>query len=176
MSFFSDKKIGGQVGPLPYPFSSKSSDQNFKIEILFIIVERPDNYVFGCNMTPPPPTGPGEGSLNYKSCPLFTHCICYWEACIHFRVGRIVRAWCKQYCLKRFKTEKNSIAFQPSTCSYKWVIRGFFFELDKFLPRVLKIIRDIEDFELSRFELLRVDNSPSIHQHVYINECQHQKP
>ena len=33
------------------------------------------------------PQAPGERSLSYKNCPLFTHSICYWGACIHFRVG-----------------------------------------------------------------------------------------
>ena len=43
---------------------------------MFIIVEKPNNYAFGYNMTPSP-TAQGERSLSYKICPLFTQIICY---------------------------------------------------------------------------------------------------
>ena len=45
--FYVTKKIGGQLAPIRPPvFSSKSSDQNFKLAILFSIVENPSNYGF----------------------------------------------------------------------------------------------------------------------------------
>ena len=40
-------------------FSSKSPDQNSEIAILFIIVEKPNNYVFGDDLLPRSPRGRG---------------------------------------------------------------------------------------------------------------------
>jgi len=76
--FLSDQKIGrqGTLPILPPLFLPKSSDQNFEVPILLIIVERPNYHALGYNMTPPP-IAPGERSLSYKICPLFTHSICY---------------------------------------------------------------------------------------------------
>ena len=51
------------------------------------MVERPNNYVFGNNMTPPP-KAPGGRSLSYKICALFMYSICYWEVWIHFLSGK----------------------------------------------------------------------------------------
>ena len=78
------KKIGGQLGHLAHYFFPKFYDQNFKIVILFIMVERPSNYAFGSDLNPPPTVL----RKIYKICPLFTYSICYWDACIHFRVWR----------------------------------------------------------------------------------------
>jgi len=50
--FLSYQKIGGQLGPLPRHFSPNSPDQKSEIAILFNIVERPNNNVFGDNMKP----------------------------------------------------------------------------------------------------------------------------
>ena len=75
------KKIGGQLAP-PHPVPPKSSDHNFEIAILFNIVESSKNYAFGDNMIP---TAPEGGSLNYITCPLFTHSICCWEVWINFQ-------------------------------------------------------------------------------------------
>ena len=86
------KKIRGQLGPLLAPFFLKSSDQNFEIAILFIIVEKPNNYAFAYKITPPP-TAPGGKSLSYRICPLFTHSICYWEVWLHFGWG-----WRRIFC------------------------------------------------------------------------------
>ena len=78
------KKIGKQLGLLLAHFSPKLSDKNFEIAILFILVEKPNNYAFGYNMTL---TAQGERSSSYKIGPLFTNNICNWKVCIHFRVG-----------------------------------------------------------------------------------------
>ena len=75
------------------PFSTKKSDRNFEIALLFIIVERPNNYVVGCNTTPPP-TDAGKRSLSYKMCSLLMHSIYHWDACIHFRVRGVGPIFC----------------------------------------------------------------------------------
>ena len=43
----------------PMPFFSKLSDQNFELAILFSIVEKPNNYVFGDVIALPQPLGIG---------------------------------------------------------------------------------------------------------------------
>jgi len=57
--------------------------------ILFIILEKPNNYAFGHNLiATPPPQFQDDRSLSYKNCPLFMYDACYWEERIHFTVGR----------------------------------------------------------------------------------------
>ena len=52
--FLSGQKDWRATSPPPTPiYSPKLSDQNFEIVILFSIVERSNNYVFRCKMTPP---------------------------------------------------------------------------------------------------------------------------
>ena len=84
--FSSDQKDWRATRPPPRPFSPKSSNSNFDITILFIIIEKPNNYAFGYNMNPPL-TYREESFLCYKIFPLFTHSICYWEVWIRFRMG-----------------------------------------------------------------------------------------
>ena len=70
------KNIGGHLGPFPRSFYPKSPDQNSEIAILFIIVEKPNNYVFGDDLLP---NVPGGGAANYKLWPVFTYSNGYWE-------------------------------------------------------------------------------------------------
>ena len=52
MPFLGDQeKLEGNYAPSHATFFPKSSDQNFEIAIMFRIVEKPNNYFFGYNMT-----------------------------------------------------------------------------------------------------------------------------
>ena len=53
MPFLIDPKIGGPLGPLPRSFFPKSADQNSEIAILFSVVKKPYNYVFGDDLQSP---------------------------------------------------------------------------------------------------------------------------
>ena len=65
------------TSPHHAPFSPKLSNRNCEIAILFEIVKRQSNYVYGDKMISHSPWGPG--SVNLQICPLFTYSICYWE-------------------------------------------------------------------------------------------------
>ena len=82
--FLCDQKIGGHLGPLPRSFFTKSTDQNFEIAILFIIVENRNYYVFGMTYSP---TVPREVASSYKLWPVFTYSNGYWEECRCFSGG-----------------------------------------------------------------------------------------
>ena len=68
MSFLSDQKIG--VIPPTLIFFPKSPDQNSEIAILFSILEKPNNYVFGTIYSSTVPVG---GAISYNLWPAFTH-------------------------------------------------------------------------------------------------------
>ena len=62
MPFLSDQKIEGQLFPKlfsPPVIFPKSPDQNSEIAILFTVVEKPYNYVFGSELLPQSPCGRG---------------------------------------------------------------------------------------------------------------------
>ena len=64
-----NKKIGGQLCPLPSPFS-QNRPIKFMIAVLFIIVERPNSFTFGYKMIPPSsqPEGRGLWVIKYALC------------------------------------------------------------------------------------------------------------
>ena len=76
------KKIGGHLDPSHAHFSPKSPDQNSEIAILFTIVEKPNNYVFGDDLLPRSPRG---GAASYKLWPVFTYSNGYWEVYRRFQ-------------------------------------------------------------------------------------------
>ena len=86
MLFLSDQRDWRATMSPPPPMFSKIIRSKFWDTILFIIFKRPSNYVLGYNINTHP-TSPGEMSLSYKICPLFTHSIFYWELCIDFGWG-----------------------------------------------------------------------------------------
>ena len=69
MPFLSDQKHWRTPRPPPtLIFSSKSPDQNFEIAILFNIVKKPKNYVFGDDLLPHSPRGRGHKLQNSNQC------------------------------------------------------------------------------------------------------------
>ena len=58
------------------PIFQKLSEQNFVIAVLFSIVEKSNNYVVRCKMTP---IVDGERPVSYEIRPLFTYGICGWK-------------------------------------------------------------------------------------------------
>ena len=54
----------------------KSMDRYSEIAILFNVVDKPYNYVFGDDLLP---TFPGGGAASYKLWPLFIYSNGYWE-------------------------------------------------------------------------------------------------
>ena len=67
MPFLSDQK--NWKAPSQAHFFPKQPNLNFEIAILFSIVEKPRNYVFGEDLIP---QVPGGGAANYELLPLFT--------------------------------------------------------------------------------------------------------
>ena len=68
VSFISDKKIGGHLGPLSRSFFPKSPDQNSKIAILFTVVQKFNNYVFRDDLIPQSPRGEELRVTNFDHC------------------------------------------------------------------------------------------------------------
>ena len=68
--------MDGHLGPLPRSFFPESTDQNFEIAILFSIVEKHNNYVFGADLLPHQSQG---GAASYKLWPAFTYSNGYLE-------------------------------------------------------------------------------------------------
>ena len=82
MTFLSDQKIEGQIGPIPHSFFPEVTDQNFEIAILFSTVEKSNNYIFEDDLTL---QRPGGRAAICELCPLFTSSIGCWEVHWHFQ-------------------------------------------------------------------------------------------
>ena len=69
MPFLSEQKNWRAPRPPSHAhFSPKSPDQNSEIAILFTIVEKPNNYVFGDHLLPRSPRGRGPQVTNFDLC------------------------------------------------------------------------------------------------------------
>ena len=83
MPFLSDQKNWRAPRPpstlIVFP---KSTDQNSEIAILFSVVEKPYNYVFGDDLLPHSPTGRG---YKLQNLPVLTHSNAYWEVYRRFQ-------------------------------------------------------------------------------------------
>ena len=76
------KKLEGTYAPSHAHFSPKSLDQNSEIAILFTIVEKPNNYVFGNDLLP---CSPRRRGYKLQSLPVFTYSNGYWEVYRRFQ-------------------------------------------------------------------------------------------